>query len=150
MLDFVRIKALVQFLSKILWSFVFSFSWFQYLWMNFINKHFQKTYFCKRAVLCWQIWAQPDIQFLLIWSVSLDVYIILNVTYSVCFEFVLKEEFEIQRTGTWQRWKGESASQSCSRTQPGHCLRDMCLLESKERDYISQIGGILDATAGKN
>lgn len=120
--------------------------------MKFINECFQKTCFCKRAALYLQIQTQPDILFLVIWSLSLAFSIILEVTYSVCFKLVLKEKFRIWRTGTWQgqRWKGESASQSCSRAQPGHCFRNMCLFESKERGYISQIGRMLDTTTGKN
>lgn len=79
--------------------------------MKFINTRFQKTCFCKRAVLHQQIRTKPDTLFLLIWSVLLDICIILEVIYSVCFKFVLKEEFEEQ---VHDRVRGGKVSQKVS------------------------------------
>lgn len=118
--DFVRYKALVQSLSKILWSFGFSSSYTQYPLMKFISEPSQKTCFCKRAVLRWQILKQSNILVFIIRRMSLDTCIVLD---SVCFNFVSKEECWIWRTDTWkgQRWEGESPSQYCSRMLLEHC-----------------------------
>lgn len=50
------------------------------------------------------------------------------------------------------RVRGEKVSQQVSLVaeHSQEIASETCLLESKERGYISQIGRILDATTGKN